>query len=92
MGKIGLKPIIVCQNTFVSYPPNMDVYTWSEYEWLMMEVNTLWLRVRADVSDVDKRVNIIFCQFYNHDFMDNVVLGWHRQTSVCPEYDAAIYD
>ena len=59
-GKFGKEPVIVCQSIFASYPSNMDAYTWSEYEWLMMEVNTLRRRTRADVSDADKRVKIFF--------------------------------
>ena len=55
-----MEPVIVCQSTWIRHAPNMDAYTWSEYEWLMMEVNTLWRRAKSDVNDVDKRVKILF--------------------------------
>lgn len=85
--------MIVCQNTFAGNIPNMDAYTWSECEWLMVEVNTLWRRARAEVGDVDKRTKLpFFCQYWNHDMVDNGHLGWHRQTDQCPEYDKAKYE
>ena len=59
-GKFGMEPVLVCQSTFASHPSNRDAFTWSEYEWLMVEVNTLWRRARSDVSDADKRVKIPF--------------------------------
>jgi hypothetical protein len=55
-----LEHVIVCQSTFAEYIPNNDAYTWSEYEWLMVEMNTLWRRAMAEVGDIDKRTKIHF--------------------------------
>ncbi|KAG0622925.1 hypothetical protein M758_3G134000 [Ceratodon purpureus] len=89
-GKFDAEPVIVCQSTWTSKTPNRDAFTWSEYEWLMVEVNTLWRRAKAEVigSGIRKKIPFV-CRHCNQDMVDKSYLGWHRQTDQCNGYDMA---
>ena len=68
--------------------PNRSAYTESEYDYMLVEVNTLCRR--QYLLDGARKKYPFFCSYCDRDFKEKSLLNKYRQDKHCPDYDAAI--
>lgn len=82
-----MEKVILCTIVWTDKPRMREVYTLSEFDWMVVEVNALWRRQHRTLTMKSKRIPF-FCRLCNKDMVDKSELAWHRQQDLCPLYDA----
>ena len=81
-----MEKVILCTTVWTDKPRMREAYTLSEFDWMVVEVNTLWRRQHRTLNMKSKRIPF-FCRLCNKDMVDKSELAWHRQQDLCPLYD-----
>ena len=81
-----LEKVILCTTVWTDKPRMREAYTISKFEWMVVEINTLWWRKHTILNKKLKRISFVCC-LCNKDMVNKYELAWHMQQDLCPMYD-----
>lgn len=90
-GKEGAEEVIVCQGVYTSRKAIWDAYTITEFDWMVLEVNTMWRRnYRVSSGDGGRSRVPFYCRYCETNMADKSVLGLHLQKGLCENYNPKV--